>query len=249
MSVQAPAVLVVDDEPDTCRNLSDILQEFGYHVETACDGTTALALVRSRPFDVALLDFKMPDMDGVTLYREIKKLRPELVAILVSAYAGKDVHEAAESAGTWKVLSKPVDLNFLLPLVEQAAQQPLVLVVDDDHDLCANLWDLLRERGYRVGMAHSVPEARDRLAAERPYRLLLLDYRLQGGTGLDVLAAVRQLNADVRTVLISGHRQELEPLVREAVANGADAVYYKPLDPGQLLGTLQRLVNRGKLSG
>lgn len=249
MSGKIPAILVVDDEPDTCRNLSDILQEMGYRVETALDGPSALALVRSRQFDVALLDFKMPGMDGVTLYREIKKLRPELVAILVSAYAGRDVQQAAQSAGTWKVLAKPVDLNHLLPLVEEASKQPLVMVIDDDHDLCANLWDLLRERGYRVGMAYSIPEAREKLTTDSPYRVLLLDFKFPEGSGLDVLAAVRELNSAVRTVLITGHRQELEPLIRKAVSQGADAVCYKPLDAGQLLGTLQRLVETGKQSG
>lgn len=242
MQEAQPAVLVVDDEPDTCRNLSDILTEFGYDVETAPDGPSALALVAKRRFDIALLDFKMPGMDGVTLYREIKKLRPELVAILVSAYAGREIQQEAQAAGTWKVLAKPVDLNCLLPLVEEAANQPLVLVVDDDHDLCANLWDLLREQGYRVGLAHSVTEAQSQLAMVQPLRVVLLDLKLPEGDSLEVFASVREHSPDVRTVLITGHRVELEPLVKQAIAQGADAVCYKPLDVRQLLGTLQQLV-------
>src|SRR5438445_321145 len=75
-----PRILVVDDDVDTCRNLSDILTDLGYQVETAHDGLTALELVRRRPYEVALLDYKMPGMDGLTLYREIKKLRAGTVA-------------------------------------------------------------------------------------------------------------------------------------------------------------------------
>ena len=56
--------------------------------------------------------------------------------------------------GPGRSLPKPVDFPRLLGLVDEALGQPLVLVVDDDRDLCANLWDLLRERGYRVGLAH-----------------------------------------------------------------------------------------------
>ena len=119
----------------------------------------ALELVRQKPYDVALLDLKMPGMDGLTLYREIAKLRAGTVAIVVTAYASKATAEEALAAGAWQVLPKPVDFPQLLALVDEALGQPLVLVVDDDHDLCANLWDLLRERGYRVAVAHDEAEA------------------------------------------------------------------------------------------
>ena len=68
-------ILVVDDEVDTCHNLSDILTDLGYRVDVAHDGISALELVRRNAYDVALLDYKMPGMDGLTLYREIKRLR------------------------------------------------------------------------------------------------------------------------------------------------------------------------------
>lgn len=242
MQEARPAVLVVDDEPDTCRNLADILTELGYSVETALDGAAALALVQQRPFDVALLDFKMPGMDGVTLYREIKKVRPDLVAILVSAHASREIQQSARDAGTWKFLSKPVDPGHLLPLVEEAVGQPLVLVVDDDRELCANLWELLRGEGYRVGLAHSVAEARTLLASPQPYRAVMLDLKLPEGTGLDVLAAVRDEHPAARTVLITGYRTELNPLIKQALAAGVDAICDKPLQVGQLLGTLHELV-------
>src|SRR5512147_828002 len=76
MSPQSPTLLLVDDDVDICANLADILGDLGgYRVDVAHDGPTALELVRQRPFDVALLDLKMPGMDGLTLYRELKKLR------------------------------------------------------------------------------------------------------------------------------------------------------------------------------
>ena len=72
----APRILVVEDDPDICRNLGDILTDLGYEVDTAQDGPTAVELVRQRAYDVALLDLKMPGMDGLTLYHEIKKRAP-----------------------------------------------------------------------------------------------------------------------------------------------------------------------------
>src|SRR5437764_5346527 len=106
MKPSEASILVVDDDVDTCRNLSDILTDLGYHVDTAHDGPTALELVRKRPYDVALLDYKMPGMDGLTLYREIKRLRSGTVAIVVTAYAGGDTAEESLQAGAWQMLAK-----------------------------------------------------------------------------------------------------------------------------------------------
>src|SRR3954463_2383814 len=140
-----PRVLVVDDEQDTCSNLSDILTDLGYRVDVVNDGEAALELVRQKPSAVALLDLRMPGMDGLTLYREIKKLRAGTVAILVTAYASGATSDEALGAGAWRGLSQPVHMPGLLDLVDQALGQPLVLVVDDDADLCENLWQILRE--------------------------------------------------------------------------------------------------------
>src|SRR6516162_7310655 len=127
MSKPISSILVVDDEVDTCRNLSDILTDLGYQVDMAHDGLTALEMARHKPYDVALLDLKMPGMDGLTLYRELRKLRAETVAIVVSAFAGKDTVSEALAAGAWQVLAKPVEFPQLLKLVDQALGQPLVL--------------------------------------------------------------------------------------------------------------------------
>ena len=240
MSAEETSILVVDDDVDTCDNLRDILSDLGYHVEVAHDGPSALALVRRRPYDLALLDLRMPGMDGVTLYREIRKLRSDAVALVVTAFAGTDTEDAALAAGVWRVLGKPVDFPRLLGLVSEAAGQPLVLVVDDDADLCASLWDLLREGGYRVALAHDGPEAEARLR-DRAFRVVLIDLKLPGSDGGAVFRRVREATPEARTVLITGHRAEMDAVVRQVVSEGADAVCYKPFDVSGLLDTVKRL--------
>lgn len=240
MSGTTPAILVVDDEVDTCKNLSDILTDLGYHVDTAYDGPSALEKVRKKAYDVALLDFKMPGMDGLTLYREIKKLRADTVAIVVTAYAGGNTTSEALAAGAWQVLPKPVDFPKLLGLVEKALDQPLVMVVDDDHDLCSNLWDLLHERGYRVCLAHDETEASHNLK-NQAYKIVLIDMKLPTGDGMSVFRLVRQSNPDARTVFITGHRSEVDEQIQNVVKEGADAVCYKPFDIPALLKVLDKL--------
>ncbi len=244
MSAEGVSILVVDDEVDTCRNLADILTDLGYHVDTAHDGPSALVLARGRPYDLALLDLRMPGMDGLTLYRELRKLRADTVALVVTAFAGPDTAAEAQAAGVWRVLHKPVDLPVLLRLLGEATDQPLVLVVDDDPDLCANLWDLLREGGYRVCLAHDEPEA-DRRLRGQAFRVVLIDMKLPRGDGGSVFRLVRETNPQARTVVITGSRSEVDPAVRQVMAEGADAVCYKPFDVPHLLHTLRRLTEPG----
>jgi two-component system response regulator HydG len=246
MTVPTPArILVVDDDEDICRNLSDILTDLGYQVDSAHDGLSALELVRRRPYDVALLDFKMPGMDGLTLYREIKKQRAGTVSLLVTAYASPATAEEALSAGTWKVVAKPVDFRQLLALVDEALGQPLILVVDDDQDLCMTLWDLLREEGYRVSLAHDAREAADQLKDTR-YKVVLIDMRIPEGSGDAVFGMVREANPQARTILITGHRSEMDQVIERMIAEGADAVCYKPFDVPELLRKMGQLAGLHK---
>ena len=240
MTRTAPRILVVDDEVDTCANLSDILTDLGYQVDVAYDGLSALELVKQHAYDVALLDLKMPGMDGLELYRRLKQLQSGTVAIVVTAYASSNTANAALAAGAWKIVSKPVNLSNLLALVDEAVGQPIVLIVDDDHDLCQSLWDLFRERGYRVCMAHDPAGAAERLE-RRSHDVVLIDMKLPQGSGADVFRLVRRANPEARTVLITGLRGEMEQLVEQTLAEGADAACYKPFDVPVLLGTLQEL--------
>lgn len=241
----ATSVLIVDDEPDNCMSLCDILQDFGYEVETATDGETAVELIRSRPFDVALLDLRMPGMDGLELYRKIRELRPETVAIVLTAYASSDMAQEIETAGAWRILNKPVDVPGVFPLIDEVASQPLLMVVDDDHDLCSSLWDVFREHGYRVSLAHSESEARQRLV-DGNFRLILLDLKLPDGHGGSILRLVRETSPESRVVLISGFRDEAEDLLRELTDEEPDAVCFKPFDVPDLLEKIRTLTELGR---
>lgn len=240
MSEEAPHILVVDDESDTCANLQDILTDLGYRVDVAYDGPSALELVAKHPYDVALLDLKMPGMDGLELYRRIKALRSGTVAIIVTAYASSDTAQDARQAGAVEILPKPLDFPRLFGLMGEVLQQPLIMVVDDDHDLCDTLWDLFRERGYRVSLAHSISEADQRLE-DRAHKVVLIDMKLADGSGCEVFKLVRQRSPDARTILVTGHRSEMDQLVQNVLSEGADAVCYKPFDVDQLLIAVQNL--------
>ncbi len=127
MSDKIYRILIVDDDQDILANLSDILNDLGYETDTATCGEDAIGKIeRLCPshsechYDLCLLDFKMPGIDGVELYQQILQFNPKLRAIMVTAYAGDDGVKRAVEAGTWQVLRKPVDIDLLLTTIAEA---------------------------------------------------------------------------------------------------------------------------------
>jgi CheY-like chemotaxis protein len=115
-----PTILVVDDDSDTCRNMADLFGDLGYAIDTAEGGHIALEKAQRQPYDLGLLDLRMPGMDGLTLCRHLKRLYPGMVAMIITAYGATGLTEAARAAGARYVLPKPVDSPRLLALVEQS---------------------------------------------------------------------------------------------------------------------------------
>lgn len=124
MDANTPTILLVDDDADICENMADILSDRGFRVDVAHDGSSALELVKSAPYAVALLDLKMPGMDGLTLCGEIRKIRPRTIAILITAYLADAAANRAQESGIWKVMTKPIDLPRILGCIDEAVGGP-----------------------------------------------------------------------------------------------------------------------------
>jgi len=236
-------ILVVDDDRDTCQNLADILEDAGYQAHVAHSAAEALARVRETPFDLVLLDLKLPGTDGVTLYRQIQSARPGTPAMIITAYASTETAGEALTAGALQVLAKPVDVRLLMSLVTTTVGRPLVLVVDDDADLCTNLIDLFRGAGWRAAVARNHSEAAQALE-QREHPVVLIDMKLPGGSGVEVFDLVRLRNPGASTILITGYRTEMEQRIGKLLELGASAVCYKPFDVERLLRDIGNLVSR-----
>jgi DNA-binding response OmpR family regulator len=124
MPKESPAlrVLVVEDEPLIRWSVTETLAQAGHTVLEAGDGASARRAVRevSGSIDVVLLDFRLPDSDDLTLLSDIRRLMPRSAVILVTAFATPDVVTDALARGADRVLTKPLDIHDLVPLVLQA---------------------------------------------------------------------------------------------------------------------------------
>jgi DNA-binding NtrC family response regulator len=107
-------ILLVEDEPILRVTLANDLAEEGYEVAAASDGAEGLALIRARNFDVALLDFKLPKMDGLTLLQSYREANPQGVAVMMTAYGTIQSAVAAMKAGASDYLLKPFPAEELL---------------------------------------------------------------------------------------------------------------------------------------
>ncbi|HTY07831.1 MAG TPA: sigma-54 dependent transcriptional regulator [Candidatus Edwardsbacteria bacterium] len=116
-------VLIVDDEAPQRSIVSDILKSAGYEVLAAASAAEALQLLRQRPVQVALTDLKMPGKSGLTLIEEIRKLDDPPEAVLVTAYGSIETAVKAMKLGAYDYLTKPLERDELLLVVERAAEK------------------------------------------------------------------------------------------------------------------------------
>lgn len=113
-------ILVVDDNPPMTKTLVDIFTAIGYEVHPAYSGREALGILAHQSVDILLTDVKMPDMNGVELYRETRKIHPNLLTFLMTAYAADEIIEEGIAEGIKMVLTKPLDIDFLITLFSAA---------------------------------------------------------------------------------------------------------------------------------
>ena len=112
-------ILVVDDNRDTCTILARLLSAFGYEADVAYHGRAALELLLKRPYGFAIVDYQMPGLNGVELFRQMRSVQPDLAGVFLTGHTTIDVVFPAIEAGILRVLSKPADFQELIPIIEE----------------------------------------------------------------------------------------------------------------------------------
>ncbi|MCU7855153.1 MAG: sigma-54 dependent transcriptional regulator, partial [Candidatus Thiodiazotropha sp. (ex Lucinoma borealis)] len=115
-----PTALIVDDEPDICELLEITLIRMGIDAHSVFDMTTAQKLLAEQSFDLCLSDMRLPDGNGIDLVRHINQTYPQLPVAMITAHGNMELAIEALKAGAFDFVSKPVDLDMLRKLVQQA---------------------------------------------------------------------------------------------------------------------------------
>ena len=115
-------VLIVDDDPRVAKTLMDILSFKGYQTEVAFSGMEALEKVAKVQFDFVLTDIKMPDMNGVELYRAIKRVQPDIPVVFMTAYSANKLVNEGLQEGAVAALTKPLNIYDLKEILRKIPQ-------------------------------------------------------------------------------------------------------------------------------
>jgi len=117
-------ILIVDDDTGLTSNLQDILEAEGYSTAVANDGQTALALYDKSVFDLALVDFRLPDMSGIDLIKESVGLSPRVEYVIITGFASLDsAIDAVIHRNIVGYLTKPLNMEYLTLLIRQVIER------------------------------------------------------------------------------------------------------------------------------
>lgn len=121
-----PNILIIDDDKGMCKTLSRILELDGYRISTANTANDGAALIKGDSFNIAILDIRLPDIDGVELLEIIKKTDPDLSIIMMTAYASTENAIKALNRGADAFVTKPFDIEELRALIRKSIDKQML---------------------------------------------------------------------------------------------------------------------------
>ena len=116
---------VVDDDPNIVKTMKNVLERKGFSITTAPTGEEAIALAKDRPRDIFFIDMKLPVLNGLETYMEIRKVNPEAVVVMMTAYQ-QEMDELVRQAlekGAYSCIYKPFDMDEVIRIVEEVSKK------------------------------------------------------------------------------------------------------------------------------
>ncbi len=239
-----PNVLVVDDLRSMRLTLGGILEDEGHNVVTVENGYQAIEAVKKTHFDAIFMDIKMPGINGVQTFREIKKIDPKAAVIMMTAYSVEDLVKEALEEGAYTVVYKSFDIGRILAIIQELLyERILILVVDDLFADRETLKVILEDKGYRVATARDGAEA-IQMVKERHYDIIFLDVRLPDINGVETFEQVKKIDPEAAVIMMTGYSEEA--LVERAISRGAYTCIHKPFDMEKVMTLVEGIAKEKK---
>ena len=234
LGMEKARILIAEDEKTQRELLEGFLKKEGYLVNTAANGREALQKLRGEFFDVALLDHKMPDLDGLQTLREIRKLYPDLPSVMMTAYGTVETAVTAMKEGAVDYLTKPIDLEELLILLNKVIERSTL--IHENRILKAQLQERYTFHHHIIYGSPGMEEVMGLVARVAPSQATVL-IRGESGTGKELIA-----NAIHYASPRSG-----KPLVKVSCAAIPETLLESELfghEKGAFTGAIQKRVGR-----
>ncbi len=249
--------LIVDDEEDICLNIKELMSDTGVEITYALSGKTAVeyvetAIKQENDYHIILLDWKMPEMDGLETAQRIRAIVGENVPIMVlTSYNFDEIEEQAKNAGIDFFLPKPFFMSSFRRAIEQvrgtkkaneeiAATEEIslkglkVLAAEDNEINAEILTELLADEGVECEVAHNGREAVEKFTSCKPgsYDLILMDIQMPVMNGYDAARAIRASeHSEAKTIpILAMTANAFDDDVKMALNSGMNAHMAKPID-------------------
>ena len=262
------SVLIVDDDEVACRHAKLVLEKAGIASETASSGEEAVEMVRLRharrdPYNLILVDWQMPEMDGVETTRQIRKITGDESAIIIlTAYRWDDVLEEALEAGVDSFIAKPLFANVVIEEFSAALKKKSSAGLEDERradldgkrillaeDVAINaeiVQTLLETRGMSSDLATNGRIAVEMFEKSAPgdYDAVLMDMRMPEMDGLEAAKTIRALDREDAQIIpiIALTANAFDTDVQLSMQAGMNAHLTKPVQPDVLFETLEKLI-------
>jgi len=191
---RSPSILIVDDDPGHLATLQTIVKSWGYRVDTAEDGRTAVEKVQQGPFDLILMDVRMATMSGLEALRHIKAYNPAIPVLIMTAYSSVQSAVEALKAGAYDYLTKPLDFEALKLTFERALEH--IELRTENRALKERLREDF-ELGKIIGRSRAMKELLDMVAMIAPSEATVL-ISGESGTGKELIARSIHYNSPRR---------------------------------------------------
>ncbi len=261
-------VLVVDDDPIACEHAKLVLEKSGISAEIAASGAEAVEMVKLRharmaPYNLILVDWKMPEMDGVETTKQIRSIvGNESAIIILTAYKWDDVLEEATHAGVDSFIAKPLFAANVLEEFESAVRRKGINVKEpaqkvnlegrrvllaEDMEINAEIIKMvLQMRKIEADIAVNGRIALESFVSHPAhyYDAILMDMRMPEMDGLEATKAIRALDRDdAKTIpIIALTANAFDEDVQRSLQAGLNAHLSKPVQPETLFETLETLI-------
>ena len=264
-------VLVVDDKEDECSYVKMMLKRCGAKADTVTSGSAALRRIQSRrggdyAYDLCIIDWSMPEMNGCEVTRKIRsELGEDMPIIIATAYNISEFETEAREAGASKVVAKPLFQSTLFdilvtsfgsydPEVKNAPEKQVdlsgvhVLLAEDNPMNMDIAVTILEKAGVKVDQAHDGQEAVDQFLAskEGTYDLILMDVQMPVMDGYEATTRIRESgHPEAKTMpIIAMTANAFAEDVAQALAKGMNAHIAKPISYDKLFEILKKFSNK-----
>lgn len=263
-------MLIVDDDIDICLEVKDLMADYEVEVDYVTDGTRADA----SDYDIILLDWEMPGMNGVETARRIRTSSKQKNQVLVlTAYDVSEIEDEATEAGVDAFMTKPFFVSTLRQLLEdlrtkrtRQEKNPdeeeetahsvltgMLFLAAEDNELNAEiLSEMLKLEGASCELAGNGQKAVDMFCNSKPgyYDMILMDVQMPIMNGYDATKAIRSLpRQDAATIpIVAMTANAFAEDVKHALEAGMTAHVAKPVDMAVLKGTLEKIQAKNKHS-